>query len=119
MDAETVDYLICYYVRLLPEQEQLGLKHVLHSEKVAAIDNVATRAKMQAMLLRVGWLSEDDEVLALLQYGVTAFRWQVAHKVYAENGGETLLNKCPACNRLARTPTAKQCRHCGADWHDE
>lgn len=24
---------------------------------------------------------------------------------------------CPHCGRPLRTPTARQCRHCGADWH--
>ena len=25
--------------------------------------------------------------------------------------------RCPRCNQLLRTDTAKQCFHCGADWH--
>ena len=24
---------------------------------------------------------------------------------------------CPECNKILRTSLAKQCRHCGADWH--
>lgn len=117
MEAETIDYLIAYYFHLLLPQKQLALKHVLHSEKVAAIDDAASRVKMRAMYLRCGWLSEDEEVLTLLQDGVAVFRGRLAHEMYAENGGDGLLNKCLICNRLARTPTAKQCRHCGADWH--
>lgn len=27
------------------------------------------------------------------------------------------FNYCPKCNGLARTPFAKQCLHCGHDWH--
>lgn len=116
MDTETVDYLITYYAHLLPTQKQLALKHVLYSEKVAAIDDAAARAKMQMALLHYGWLSDEEEVVALLQDGVTACRWRLAHRIYAEHGGDTLLTKCPVCSRLARTPTAKQCRHCGASW---
>ena len=117
MDSETVDYLVTHYFYLLPHQKRLALKHVLHSEKVGGIDDVASCERMRTMLLRCGWLSEDKEVLALLQDGVAAFRQRLAHTIFAENGGEGLLNNCPACSRLARTPTAKQCRHCGADWH--
>lgn len=25
---------------------------------------------------------------------------------------------CPYCGKPLRTPRAKQCRHCGMDWHD-
>lgn len=25
---------------------------------------------------------------------------------------------CPYCGKPLRTPVAKQCRHCGMDWHD-
>lgn len=28
-----------------------------------------------------------------------------------------LINNCPVCKKLARTPKAKQCRHCGYNWH--
>ena len=28
-----------------------------------------------------------------------------------------LIADCPQCGKLARTPQAKQCRHCGFDWH--
>ncbi len=27
------------------------------------------------------------------------------------------LNRCPKCNEVARTDTAKQCRFCSHDWH--
>lgn len=118
MDAQTVDYLIAYFSRLLPEPEKLALKHVLHSEKVMHIADAASRMRRQTAYLSRGWLSDDDEVLALLQDGVPAFRWRLAHRIYAEHGGDALLNKCPVCNRLARTPTAKQCRYCGAAWRD-
>ena len=28
------------------------------------------------------------------------------------------LNRCPACQRLVRTPLARQCLWCGHRWHD-
>jgi hypothetical protein len=30
--------------------------------------------------------------------------------------GIDIINTCPQCGQLARTPLAKQCRHCGHDW---
>ncbi|PXY44276.1 hypothetical protein DMB68_17800 [Flavobacterium hydrophilum] len=34
-----------------------------------------------------------------------------------ERQGDSIVNKCTKCNKLTRTPNAKQCRHCGHDWH--
>jgi hypothetical protein len=45
------------------------------------------------------------------------FKKTIAEKVLREHGDQVFINKCPRCGRLARTPLAKQCRHCGHDWH--
>ena len=81
------------------------------------MDDAASREKYQALMLRAGWLSESEDVLTLLHDGIPAFRERIARKIYAEHGGEALLNNCPVCHRLARTSRARQCRHCGHDWH--
>ena len=117
MEQELVDYLIREYSALLTDREQLAYKHLLHDEKLAANDDVASREKMRLILLRAGWLSSAAEVLSLLCDGIPAFRERIARKIYAEHGGEALLPKCPNCRRLARTFRAKQCRYCGHDWH--
>lgn len=117
MELEVTDYLIREYFSKLTGREQLAYKHLLHDEKLAAMDDAASREKMRLMLLRVGWLSNDEKVLTLLREGIPTFRKRIARKIYSENGGEVLLNKCPKCQRLARTSRAKQCRHCGHDWH--
>jgi hypothetical protein len=31
--------------------------------------------------------------------------------------GELIVNRCPCCGRVARTPRAKQCVWCPHDWH--
>jgi hypothetical protein len=116
--TEVVNYIIKYYSSLLTGRESIAYKHLLHDEKLVANDNVELRERMRAMMLRVGWLSSDEEVLTLLEDGIEAFRMRIAEKIYNEHGGEALLNKCPRCYRLARTPQAKQCRYCRYDWHE-
>jgi hypothetical protein len=32
--------------------------------------------------------------------------------------GNLLVNRCPKCNRVVRTPRARQCLWCGNDWHE-
>ncbi|RZK32535.1 MAG: hypothetical protein EOO63_01040 [Hymenobacter sp.] len=117
MTSEEVDYLIKHYSHLLTGKEQAAYKHLLHDEKLAANDNLETRERMRAMLLRVGWLSKSPEVLTLLEKGVPAFRRLIASKLYAEHGEKNLFVRCSHCQRLTRTPLAKQCRHCSNDWH--
>jgi rubrerythrin len=63
------------------------------------------------------WLSDDPGVLELLKDGNEIFELRTAERIFAEHYEELDLNKCPICGNLARTPTAKQCRYCGHDWH--
>jgi hypothetical protein len=65
------------------------------------------------------WLSNDPEVLRLAGDGFDAFVERTGERIFQENGDKVFLNCCPSCGKLARTPTAKQCRYCGCDWHDK
>ncbi|EMI27252.1 hypothetical protein RESH_02167 [Rhodopirellula europaea SH398] len=38
-------------------------------------------------------------------------------RVLETRRGELIENRCSKCQRLARTPAAKQCLWCGHDWH--
>jgi hypothetical protein len=117
MEADVAEYLIKYYSFLLTDTERLALKHLQHNEKLLANEDTESRERMREMYLRMGWLTSDARVLTLLQDGQEMFIQRAAQRIYAENGGEQLLNTCPACNRLARTPQARQCRYCNFDWH--
>lgn len=117
METDVANYLIKYYTSLLTDTERLALRHLQHTSKLLANKDSISRERMQRIYLRNGWLSEDAWALALLQDGSDAFIQRVAQRMYAENGGKALLNNCPVCNRLARTPQARQCQYCNFDWH--
>jgi hypothetical protein len=53
----------------------------------------------------------------MLSYGFEHFKKEVAIRIYKDNKAELELNLCPKCNKIARTPLAKQCRFCKHDWH--
>jgi hypothetical protein len=55
--------------------------------------------------------------MALIGDGVDVFHRRAAQRVLREHGKTVFLNRCPRCNRLVRTPRAKQCLWCGHDWH--
>lgn len=61
--------------------------------------------------------SDDPEVLRLASDGLDVFLERTAKRILAENRDKIVFNNCPFCGVLARTPQARQCRHCGHDWH--
>ncbi len=66
-------------------------------------------------------LMTDDERLAL-QHGyyddIEQFELTVAGRIIADTPEKVSFNNCPSCNKLARTPNARQCRYCGYSWRD-
>ena len=54
-----------------------------------------------------------NEIVALGEETAIAI---ISGRVIKEHG-ESILNFCPKCDKLARTPKAKQCRYCKHDWH--
>ena len=62
-------------------------------------------------------LSRDPEVLRLASDGYDAFIERTAARILHDCGAKLSFNRCPNCGGLARTPTARQCRLCGHDWH--
>lgn len=72
----------------------------------------ASRTKLS---LKNGWMTNDEEILKLLDNGIDEFRKTVAERIDKMN--TIKYNTCPECNKLTRTPKAKQCRFCGHDWH--
>jgi hypothetical protein len=61
--------------------------------------------------------TDDTEVNAALAGGSEGFRRLVRSRVLAEAGDEVIVNRCPRCSRVVRTPRARQCFWCGFDWH--
>ena len=60
----------------------------------------------------------DPQVEEAMAEGHEAFRERVYRRILSELVGLGLINRCPACRRVVRTPQARQCFWCGHDWHD-
>jgi hypothetical protein len=122
MDKETAKYIIDHYSHLLTLHYAAALKHHRSFIKVDNSDNQMTKEQNEAkttIYLKNGWLSTNQDVLKLLEDGYDDFEIQAATKLLNEFPEKIILNNCPKCGQLTRTPTAKQCRHCGNDWHDK
>jgi hypothetical protein len=72
-----------------------------------------------ARLLEERWtVTGDPEVKAALANGAKDFRRPVCSRLLTEAGDKAFVNRCPRCNRVLRTPKARQCFWCGVDWHN-
>ena len=57
------------------------------------------------------------EALSLANEGYQQFQLTTAARILRDSADKVFFNCCPLCGELARTPSAKQCRYCGHDWH--
>lgn len=115
MDLETAKYIVENFSGLLTGREQLAIHHTMSSLKLQHSNANNFNATM--IYREKGWINKDQDVLDLIKDGYDAFEIRVASRISMEYGDKVFLNNCPKCNRLARTPQARQCRHCGYNWH--
>jgi hypothetical protein len=112
-ESELTKYIWNNYQHLFSRLEQLGVKAVLAEDKATSASSVA-----MTKLLRERWGAESEpEVMAALSNGTNAFQLRVRERVMRECGDRIFINRCPVCERILRTPRAKQCLWCGHSWH--
>lgn len=114
MDLETARYVFNYFAHLLTPLEQAARRHASFEMKLEG----ASRPKQFRRYKKMGWLTDNQEVLTLLANGFESFQLTATERILQESPKDVYLNLCPNCGQLTRTPQARQCRHCGHDWHD-
>jgi hypothetical protein len=112
MDKETSSYIRNYFSHLMTHYEKLALQYHMYMDKTE--DN----AHMRKIMVNRGWITERSDIKEYLKNGYEEFELSVARRIMEEAPDKVFLNNCPKCNRLARTPYARQCRHCEYRWHD-
>ncbi|WP_224246123.1 hypothetical protein [Hyalangium gracile] len=65
------------------------------------------------------WATDDPQVLTLLAHGKKAFTAALEKRLLADHPDKVVINRCPKCGGIARTPKARQCRFCHHSWHDK
>ena len=109
---ELIRYAFNWCPQLLSPTEREAHKHLIVAKKINAAESAE-----QKELMSKRWLSADSSVLRLLENGDSVFYETVMKRLEAEKQLEGMLNNCPRCAGLARTPEAKQCPHCYFSWH--
>jgi hypothetical protein len=120
MDGDVASHIVRYYAQFMTAQEKQVHQHLVGTLKSThgRSDAVAQQeAKSGPRALRK-MLSDDPEVLRLATDGFQKFVERTAKRILNQHSEEIVLNYCPQCGVLARTPKARQCRFCRHDWHD-
>lgn len=112
MDQDTIQYIITYFSNLMTHDEKLALRYHIYTYKTS------NNPQFKKALDDKGWINSDPKIIALLQNGYDEFELNVAQRILTETPEKIFFNDCPQCNRLARTPFAKQCRYCGYSWRN-
>ena len=118
MEADKVDYILKYFSSHMTDKEAAAWRHWIYNEKIvrskSSPEHKVARIKI---LTEKKWLSNDPEVISLLEEGIDTFRINTAKRIFKDHPEGLDFNCCPKCGKLARTPFAKQCRYCQHDWH--
>jgi len=134
LSPEVARYVVNFHWDLMSVEERLALLHLVATIKATGRSDLAAQGEarkswsdLDAAIRRetrneeritpLRYLSDDPSVLELAADGFEAFELRTAARILRERAAEVRFNRCPQCDKLARTPTAKQCRHCGYDWH--
>jgi hypothetical protein len=111
-EAEVLErYLADNLYLLMTDFERRSLELAIKRKKATATESVADRLPK--------WLageSEDVRRASLVDPGT--IRERIKERVNRDlRDGTAVVNRCPRCQRIVRTPLARQCLWCGYDWH--
>jgi len=112
MDQETVDYIVSYFSNLYTEEE----KYTIEIDIVKSFGTAEAFADYEAHY-EMGMFSEQEDYLELVKMTAGEFNSILATRLLCDHKDKIFINRGKKCDKLARTPLAKQCRHCGHDWH--
>jgi hypothetical protein len=83
------------------------------------IEAEASNILMYKVLSEGGQILSDKNLSGLTNDGYDAYKIRIAERIFDEHIDELELNLCPNCNKIARTPQAKQCRFCFHSWREK
>ncbi|SEW52798.1 hypothetical protein [Chitinophaga arvensicola] len=108
---ELKTYIYQYCLEFMTEDEIMAKRTVLYN---FYMPSESTLSKMKEK----GWISDHPRIHAMITDGAEALKDRIVNRIWDEHRDELCLNLCPVCNKIARTPAARQCRFCFHDWHE-
>ena len=110
MDPNITSYLFHNCSKHLTVADAYVLRHLLYSTRFIFI------LKIFAFLFYIEEYIRLLKNKTLLKHEtLTIIEVIIATRIIKEH--PEVINNCPKCNRLTRTPMAKQCRYCFHTWY--
>lgn len=106
------EYVFHNYYGLLTLEEKR-----IEKARISRIKASNSDGKISELLEKRWGFADDPEVNSQLADGGVKFRSRVCQRILDECSEQIVVNRCPNCARVVRTPKAKQCLWCGNDWH--
>ncbi len=108
------EYLTRNFSELMTDLERRRYELALTRAKAKHSDAAAERA--ERLPAGIAGACADAATASLRQFQAlgTKLRQRILRDVWA---GRVIINRCPACSRIVKTPLARQCLWCGCDWH--
>lgn len=111
MTEELKNYLISYCIEWRLPEETRALRRLSLSK-----EERERRSALESPISERMYGFNDEKTNALVCLGWEELLIVMANRILAQHEKE-VINNCPKCGKLARTPKAKQCRYCQFDWH--
>ena len=115
MKPEEAHFVAQHYHRFMTKSERFAYKRLrvrdTHEQSTSDKENRSNSSAFSDLV------TDDPQLLELMKGGYEACVQRIAERIRATHRNEIVINRCPRCHKLARTPKARQCRFCGNDWH--
>jgi hypothetical protein len=111
---ELVPYVIKNYSHLMTFFEAMAQKNIVIGGKIENASSDEYKASLTEK-----FIVNDYRVKELLKHGAEPFLQAVCERILRQHTQEVVINRCPKCNGLARTPVARQCPKCFHHWRDQ
>ncbi len=110
-DQELTRYVWNYLTSRMTSFERRVRHAIIGREKLAKLN-----APPEYPLYASWGRTDEAEVNTALADGHEVYRRRVCMRVLVDCT-DIVVNRCPRCERVLRTPLARQCLWCGFDWH--
>jgi len=103
-------YVVQHYQHLLKPDELAALRGFHIQLKSTEVESLAHKGLLKR------WAPETPESRAKMENGMAFLYDAIRDRVLQDHGTEVIINRCPHCNALTRTPRARQCPECFERW---
>jgi|LakMenEpi10Aug09_1017262.scaffolds.fasta_scaffold02245_1 rubrerythrin len=107
-------YILKHFRHLMTPLERRTVEYA--SPIVRSSDHWKIRRLYDFLEERDGHVS-DEEVMEAFKIAHAQRMDHATDRLLTNSPDSLFINRCPKCDRIAKTPEAKQCLWCGHDWH--